>query len=186
MDKQQLIQVLEDYKVGLRRFTLQHMPFQDDWLDAFELITQYIQSSIGTSVCHHIGSTAVYGCIAKPIIDIAIEYQPQFGFQTAEKALISLGFTSKGEYGIPGRNFFTFVNDSEEFDYIHLHAFPIGHPHLNEHLVFLHALQKTPILVSKYNQLKRDLVAQGIKRKDYPEAKTEFIKSVHASCNGIA
>ena len=183
MDKIELIKKLETMGIGLERFTVSHTLNSGSWSEAFELVCGYIRPALSDANIIHIGSTAIPNCIAKPILDIAIEYSVDSSFERERTELVSLGFTSKGAYGIEGREFFTFYREGELFDYVHIHAFPIGHPHLLNHLTFKKALLNNSALVNQYNELKADLVAQGISRKDYPDAKTDFVLSVLAQSN---
>jgi GrpB-like predicted nucleotidyltransferase (UPF0157 family) len=183
MDKIDLIKNLETLEIGLERFTVSHKLNSGSWAEAFNLARLYIRPALSNANIIHIGSTAIPNCIAKPILDIAIEYSVDSSFERERTGLVSLGFTSKGAYGIEGREFFTFYREDELFDYIHIHAFPKDHPHLLNHLTFKEALLHNSALVDQYNELKTDLVAQGISRKDYPDAKTDFVLSVLAQSN---
>jgi GrpB-like predicted nucleotidyltransferase (UPF0157 family) len=178
MTKNQLIETLKRLDIGLERFTVSHKNYSKLWEEAFELVVSYLSPVLEGARIIHIGSTAIPQCIAKPILDIAIEYSHRSNFKTEIAALEMLGFTSKGAYGVEGREFFTFYSDDERFDFIHLHAFKTNHHHLLNHLTFKDALMSQPSLVNDYNALKHHLVEQGISRKDYPEAKTEFVQSV--------
>ena len=116
--------------------------------------------------------------MAKPIIDIGIAYDENSAFEQQILALSSLGFTSKGEYGVEGRSFFTYYNNDESVDYIHIHAYKRGDSKLKKHLQFRDAHIQNPELRIEYNALKQGLVASGVSRQDYPLAKTAYIQKV--------
>ena len=178
--KRDLISELEKLNIGLRRFTVGLKPFTERWVEAFNLVAGVIEPCLQGAKVFHIGSTAIPGSIAKPILDIGVAYSSSTDFEAETACLVSLGFTSKGEYGIEGRSFFTYYNDEKTYDYIHIHAFREAHPKHLAHLDFLHAHLADPSLVKKYNELKMGLVSSGVKRKDYPEAKNGYVEGVLA------
>lgn len=55
---------------------------------------------------HHIGSTAVKGLTAKPIIDIMPVVKDIERVEDFNIAMIDIGYEAKGENGLPGRRFF--------------------------------------------------------------------------------
>ncbi len=178
MNKNNLISVLEELSIGLRRFTVQHEHYSEQWAEAFKLVSAEISPLLGDAQVYHIGSTAIPGCIAKPILDIGIGYHQGADFAQQTQSLVELGFTSKGAYGVEGRSFFTFYNDEETFDYIHIHAYKEQDPKLLAHIAFRDAHLADASLVEKYNELKIDLVSRGVSRQDYPAAKTAYITEV--------
>jgi GrpB-like predicted nucleotidyltransferase (UPF0157 family) len=54
----------------------------------------------------HIGSTAVPGLVAKPIIDIMVGTEPHHEVEALRAALVDLGYEDMGEAGVPGRIYF--------------------------------------------------------------------------------
>jgi len=54
----------------------------------------------------HIGSTAVPGLLAKPIIDIMLGIGPGHSLDGARSVLAALGYEDLGEAGVPGRLYF--------------------------------------------------------------------------------
>lgn len=49
---------------------------------------------------HHIGSTAIKGIYAKPVIDILVEVENINNVDNYNEEMKSLGYIPKGEYGI--------------------------------------------------------------------------------------
>ena len=60
--------------LGLKRRTVQVIPHHPEWRQLFEDERRDIFDRIGELVLavEHVGSTAVFGLVARPIIDIAI------------------------------------------------------------------------------------------------------------------
>jgi GrpB-like predicted nucleotidyltransferase (UPF0157 family) len=54
----------------------------------------------------HIGSTAVEGLRAKPIIDVMLGVEPHQDVAGVRSALVDLGYEDMGEAGVPGRLYF--------------------------------------------------------------------------------
>ena len=104
---------------------------------------------------HHIGSTAIHGIYAKPIIDILVEVRDIERIQPEEPALIDLGYEGRGEYGISGRRYF------RRGDYLtptfHVHVFQRGHPAIESHINFRDYLNARPQRAQDYSRLKQDL-----------------------------
>lgn len=102
---------------------------------------------------HHIGSTAVPGLAAKPVIDL----MPVF----AEVALVDqnlsvlerLGYCCWGELGISGRRYFTKDLETGE-RVVQLHCFQLGSSHIERHSAFRDYLTAHPAVALAYEQEK--------------------------------
>jgi GrpB-like predicted nucleotidyltransferase (UPF0157 family) len=84
---------------------------------------------------HHIGSTAIPGISAKPIIDILVEVDDLGGLDARRSAMEQLGYEVMGEFGIPGRRYFR-KNDSSGARTHQVHAFQTGSIGAARHLAF--------------------------------------------------
>lgn len=135
---------------------------------------------------HHIGSTSIRGIKSKPIIDVLLEFNDRAGFRNDISAISQLGFEYKGDAignleqknQDTERHFFSFYNKEENIDYIHLHALPRGHPHLQNLLLFRDALNLNPDLALEYERLKIHLKSDGNIRRQYTLEKSEFVSRV--------
>ena len=83
-------------------------PYDAHWPQMFEKEAQALQSILGENVIHidHIGSTAIPGIYAKPIIDMLITVKNLEAVDGLNANVESLGYTCMGEYGITGRRFY--------------------------------------------------------------------------------
>lgn len=104
---------------------------------------------------HHIGSTAVPGLCAKPIIDILAVINPKHWRNVHVLALEGLAYRYKGEHGIPGRHFF--IKPDEIVRTHHLHIFPEGHADILRHLALRDYLRAFPEHARRYGSLKTSL-----------------------------
>jgi len=135
------------------------------------------QLSIPVIGVYHIGSTSIPGIKAKPILDFVIEVEKLDDIIQSTEMLGELGYISRGEYGIPGRQFFTKDTDGERSH--HLHIFQQGHPDIERHLVFRDFLRANPEAAHEYEIIKEKLAKRFPKESgSYTEAKSDFILSL--------
>jgi len=135
------------------------------------------QLSIPVIGIYHIGSTSIPGIKAKPILDFVIEVGNLDDFTQTAEVLEELNYISKGEYGIPGRQFFTKDTDGERSH--HLHVFQQGHPDIERHLVFRDFLRANPEAAHEYEIIKEKLAKRFPRESgSYTEAKSDFILSM--------
>jgi len=155
------------------------VPHNPEWSQLAEEEAKRIleQLSIPVIGVYHIGSTSIPGIKAKPILDFVIEVEDLDDIIRSTEMLGELGYISKGEYGIPGRQFFTKDTDGERSH--HLHVFQQGHPDIERHLVFRDFLRANPEAAQKYEIIKEKLAKRFPKESgNYTEAKSDFILSM--------
>lgn len=130
------------------------------WKTAFAEEAANLRAALGGQVVdiHHIGSTAIPGIKAKPVIDMLLVVSQVESLDAYDETMRGLGYLPKGEYGIPGRRFY--IKGSEERRSHHLHAFGLGSPHIGRHLRFRDYLTAQPAEAQEYSQLKARLAAQ--------------------------
>ena len=105
---------------------------------------------------HHIGSTAILGLAAKPVIDILGEARDIPGVDLHNDAMLAAGFVAMGEYGLPGRRFFIKGGDERT---CHVHIYQIRHEDIERHLAFRDYLRSHTEVAHEYATLKRNLAA---------------------------
>ncbi|QZH76767.1 MAG: GrpB family protein [Erythrobacter sp.] len=129
---------------------------------------------------HHIGSTAVPGLLAKPVIDMLMVVGSIATLDANAAALERLGYQAKGENGVTGRRYFV-QRGEDGARRFHLHAFAEGAPQIAAHLAFRDRLRANPALADDYAMLKGAILADGAPtRADYEAAKAGFITRVIA------
>ena len=160
--------------------TIDVVPYDPAWPEKYEqearLITQLFTDLLVS--IHHIGSTAIPGIQAKPVIDILVVVQNIDQVDDFNPAMIQLGYTPRGEYGIPGRRYFK--KDAQGFRSHHVHVYPQGHKNIALHLNFRDYLRAHHEKAQAYSKLKEKLAQQF--REDsqgYTEAKTDFIEGIN-------
>lgn len=165
----------------LRKNTVQNLiePYDPLWPRLFEQFKTELQQVLkGLAVdIQHVGSTAIFGLNAKPILDIDIILHDKAQLSVVSAQLETLGYFDKGEQGVMGR--FAFRSKEKKSPHIHLYVCYADSLALKNHLAFRNALLTNQFLAEQYNQLKMDLVQQkGMTREKYNHQKTEFILSV--------
>ena len=126
---------------------------------------------------HHIGSTAIPGIKAKPIIDMLVEVHDIVLIAGYDSAMTGLGYESKGEVGIPGRRYFS--RDTEGVRTHQVHIFERGDPQIERHVLFVDFLIAHPVEAQAYGELKAELATRyPTDPYAYNEAKTAFIQAV--------
>ena len=155
------------------------VPHNPEWSQLADEESRRILECISIPVIgiYHIGSTSVPGIKAKPILDFVLEVEDMEAFIKESGNLEKLRYVSKGEYGIPGRQFFTKDTLGERTH--HLHVFQQGHQDIERHLVFRDFLRSNLEAAKEYENLKEKLAKRFPKKSDmYTEAKSDFILSM--------
>ena len=161
--------------IGLNKGELRLSPYHDNWAALFELEKKIIASAIGDHLedIQHVGSTAIVGMPAKPILDIAIAVKE---FETARvciKPLVSLGYTFKGENGIPRRHYF---QKGEPCTH-HVHMVEETSEEWTKLIQFRDYLRSDRSVAEEYGRLKAALMdSMTGDRQSYQAAKTDFIE----------
>ena len=122
----------------------------------------------------HIGSTAISGIYAKPIVDILVEIALDENMQAVAKQIEKCGSLrmSEEKERISFNKGYTENGIAEKF--YHLHLRYAGD---NDELYFRDYLNDNPGIAKEYEQLKLHLRHQYEHNRDaYTEAKTNFIK----------
>lgn len=152
------------------------VPYNQQWVVLFQEAETELRAAFGKNllVLHHIGSTAIPGMVAKPVIDIMPVVQNIENVANAESALARIGYQPRGEYGISGRRYF--VKEVEGQRTHHVHAFEFNHPAVVRHIAFRDYLITHPIEAKRYAELKMKLAEQyRDERQHYVEGKSSLI-----------
>ena len=155
------------------------VPHNPDWSHQADEEAQRIMAGLTFPIVgiYHIGSTSVAGIKAKPILDFVMEVEDLDDVIEALAEFKTLGYINKGEYGIPGRQFFT--RDTDGGRTHHFHVFQVGHPDIERHTVFRDFLRANPDAAREYEKLKEKLAKQFPKQSgNYTAAKSDFILSM--------
>jgi GrpB-like predicted nucleotidyltransferase (UPF0157 family) len=148
------------------------------WPTFFEQIHAILWPAVQdvATAIEHVGSTAVPGLAAKPIIDIDIVIPPHQNMQHIIEHLEPLGYTHLGTLGIAGRDAFRQENTLPKHN---LYVCPADSIGLRNHLAVRDYLRAHPEAVQAYGELKRRLASTFTNDIDrYVDGKTDFIISL--------
>lgn len=149
------------------------------WPAAFEVERAQLESILAPWLAgriEHIGSTAVPGLCAKPVIDIMAPVHSLEASRPAIDAAVAAGYV----YAAYKAEFMHwFCKPSPGHRTHHLHLLPLDSALWQQRLAFRDALRRSPALAGEYAALKRQLAARfRFDREAYTEAKGPFIERV--------
>jgi GrpB-like predicted nucleotidyltransferase (UPF0157 family) len=147
------------------------MKYDNIWKIYFDKIKCLLEKHLTSFVkIEHIGSTAIVGMCAKPIIDIVIVVEDDNEFiKTKEDLKISFGYYHVGDWGIPGREVFkrkdgitdrkmnTSVLDAIKHN---LYVCKIGAEELKRYIVFRDYLNKNENEMLEYYKVKQEIIEE--------------------------
>jgi GrpB-like predicted nucleotidyltransferase (UPF0157 family) len=126
----------------------------------------------------HIGSTAVPGLGAKPIIDILAGVECETIADECVRLLAAIGYDDVTPEPEETDWYYCLGKGFHSVGY-HLHLVRSGSGHWERHILFRDYLRTHPETARDYENLKRSLASEhGPDRLAYTEAKTSFIESV--------
>ncbi len=155
------------------------VPYDPSWPFKYALEAAKIQQILGSNCVriHHIGSTAIPGIYAKPIIDIFPVVDNLNAVDQCNADFEQLGYICRGEYGYPGRRYFKKIAKEQSF---HIHAFQTGDTEIERHLAFKERLTTHPDEAASYSWIKRCLAEQfPFDRQQYTDGKDSFIRMIN-------
>src|SRR6185503_6975264 len=140
-------------------------------------------SAVGRTIVavHHIGSTAIPGIRAKPILDLMPIVRGHAEFEKSRSAVEGLGYAWRGEYGLPGRRYCVLDDPLTGRRKIQLHCYERDSPEIVRHLAFRDYLRSRPDLARAYDAEKgrcRDL--HPLDSHAYTDCKDAWIRRVEA------
>lgn len=147
--------------------------YDPDWPVLFQRESAALRAACGDllSEIHHIGSTAVPGLAAKPVIDILVVLDRDADGLSCVAPMARLGYEYRGANGIDGRHYF---NKGRPHSH-HVHMLVRGHAEITRMLQFRDHLRSHPDAAREYEALKRQLAQRFAgDRQAYTEAKTGF------------
>ncbi len=163
--------------IGLKKNEVKLQPYAPEWSELFAQEKARLDKVLGARALdiQHIGSTAIPDICAKPIIDIAIALARPELLPACTADLQQAGYEHLGEYGLPGREFFTRGQPTA----FHVHVVGPKSPHWTRWIGFRDALLADPGLVRDYDRFKRGLARKHPQdREAYTEGKNPFIERV--------
>jgi GrpB-like predicted nucleotidyltransferase (UPF0157 family) len=166
---------------GLEQRPVVVVDYDPDWPARFELERERIRRALGPFArrIEHVGSTAVPGLAAKPIVDLAVgvDDPPDESIRAAMEAA---GYELRVDE--PGHRMFR----TPERD-VQVHVWPDSDPEIDRHLCFRDRLREDSEDRVAYAQLKLELAAREWEDvNEYAQAKSDLIDAIIARAGGPA
>tara|TARA_Y100000746_G_scaffold228302_2_gene236161 strand:+ start:289 stop:792 length:504 start_codon:yes stop_codon:yes gene_type:complete len=162
------------------------LPYSPKYKSKFKKIKRDLLTIVDNKdEIEHIGSTAINGISAKPIIDILI------GINTNEidsyiPKIKKLGFIYEKKYEKKIENRRFFYKNKNNHREIHIHLVNKNTYWYKRHIAFRNALRQNALLKLQYQALKTKLSEkEWIDSNEYAEAKSPFIRSIEKKLNII-
>jgi GrpB-like predicted nucleotidyltransferase (UPF0157 family) len=153
--------------------------YDSRWLRIFEREKKRILKALGHKVVvvEHVGSTAVVGLGAKPIVDIMVGVRCLSDALECIEPLRKIGYEYVPEHEavIPDRRFFRKGPENVPNRHFHLHMVEWKGEFWSDHLLFRDYLRAHPSEAGRYYRVKKRLAQKhGLNREAYTEAKSSF------------
>jgi len=152
--------------------------YDPSWPDMFEALRRPVWAAVRdvAVVVEHVGSTAVPGLAAKPIIDMDVVVASSDNMSEAIARLATLGYVHRGNLGIEDREAFGSPRGLPDHN---LYVCPEGSTALANHLALRDFLRRDSVAVAEYGRIKKQLAASFPNDIDsYIAGKTDFILTV--------
>jgi GrpB-like predicted nucleotidyltransferase (UPF0157 family) len=161
--------------------SLEIVPYDRLWPDQFEAEARRVGAALGEGALRvdHVGSTAVPGLAAKPVIDLQVSVPALEPMDTYRRPLAQLGYTHVPH---PDDAVYPFFHRPTGWPHTHhIHVCCTGSEEERRHLAFRDYLRDHDELSREYERVKRRLATQFSaetfeSRNAYAEAKSGFIE----------
>lgn len=158
--------------------TVQVVPYDPQWPLMFAEIHDRVWPVVQHAAMRleHVGSTAVPGLSAKPLIDACIVVASPRDIPFVVKALTAIGYAHRGTLGVPDRDAFRSPASVRKH---RLYASPRHSVSLRNHLGLRDYLRANPDAARQYGDLKASLAERFPEDIDsYIAGKTDFILGI--------
>ena len=169
----------QNHMVGLERGIVELRPYQPEWKQHYEVEVERLQSIADDQLLdfEHIGSTAIEGMSAKPIIDLLAVVEDLEAAKDLIPLLEEHGYEYRPDGDVRGRLFFAKGPRTNRTHYLSLAE--RSSAFYEEKIAFRDYLQTHPDAAAEYDELKQELAREHPDdRPNYTEKKGEFIESI--------
>ncbi|CAM3236533.1 GrpB family protein [Filibacter tadaridae] len=169
--------------LGLNKGDVHLVPHTSEWKKAFIDEKELLNTLIGEHVVdiQHIGSTAIDGIVAKPLLDIVIGVRSMEDVQKFDKhKLKAANYYHLGRVQIEGKKVFAKFSNLEVLTKTHvLHVVEYDGDWWHQHTFFRDYLNKNPESAKQYEILKKELAEEfPADERAYADRKKKFVDDI--------
>lgn len=160
------------------------VPYDPAWPLEFQKLAQEIAAALGELALRieHVGSTAVPGLYAKPILDIDAVVKDEAALPEAIERLAAIGYRHEGDLGVGGRAAFAYEPGEKPQRMLHhLYVCTADGAELARHIALRDFLISHPYWADAYGRIKREGAALYPRDIDaYLDYKTPVIRKMYS------
>ncbi|MBO4407539.1 MAG: GrpB family protein [Clostridia bacterium] len=157
------------------------VPYEARWEKDFLDLRTGIEKALGGLAVgiEHVGSTAVEGLPAKPIVDIDAVIEDRSQLSEAIARLAEVGYRHEGDLGIAGREAFRYEGKNPLPEH-HLYVCARDSAELRRHIAFRDYLRSHPEAAREYGRIKEEGAALYPHDADlYIRHKAPFVEGIY-------
>lgn len=166
-------------ELGVADGKVRLVPHNPLWQTHFDFESRHLYAALDPYIkeIRHIGSTAIPGIYAKPILDMMVGLGEIADVHRCEAPLAALDYSYEGEQAIPGWHFFR--KKTGDLTTHHLHVVEWNGSYWRNHILFHEYLLQHHEVAEAYERLKLVLAKKHAdNREAYTQDKTDFVNKV--------
>jgi GrpB-like predicted nucleotidyltransferase (UPF0157 family) len=180
--------MLDSDRLGLHEKRVLVVPHDPDWPTVGRDLCRRLREAAGDLALEvaHVGSTAVPGLEAKPILDLALGAPTEALDPALDRLLRDLGYHYVADTSSAGGHLFG-LRTAPEVNAVHLHVVAYEGVQWHNYLVFRDVLLSDPEMRRAYAEVKRRLGERFPEdREAYTLGKHDFVRWVLDGWGGLA
>ena len=157
--------------------------YDPSWAEAARREVERLTATVGEVIItvHHIGSTAIPGICAKPIVDLMPVVRNHAELEVSRSVIEKLGYVWWGEDGLPGRRYCTLDDRITGERKVQLHCYERTSSEIARHLAFRDYLRSRPDLARACEAEKtRCAELHALDSHAYTDCKSAWIRRIEA------
>jgi len=157
------------------------VPYDPAWPARFEDERRRLSAVLGDAAIEHVGSTAVTGLAAKPVIDVLAAVASMAAADAALPALVAAGYHTSAEFNATLVTRRWLMRQAGGHRTHRLHLVVAGSAEWHDPIRFRDRLRADPALAAAYAELKRSAADEHRgDREAYTRAKGAFVAGASA------